>query len=352
MSQPNIIALDAMGGDFGPSAVVPAAALALREMPDLRFLFFGDEQKIRAQMRDQPMLDTVSTIIHTDKVIAADEKPSVALRSGKDSSMRLAIEAVAAGQAGSVVSAGNTGALMATAKIVLRCLPGISRPAIASVMPTIRGQTVVLDLGANISCDAEILVQFAVLGVVYARVVKGIHTPTLGLLNVGSEDTKGHDQLRAAHAILSEIHFPGNYVGFVEGNDIPEGSVDVVVTDGFTGNVALKVAEGVGKLTGGFLRSAFTSSPFAMLGALFAAGALRKVRRRLDPRYYNGGMFLGLSGICVKSHGSMDAFGVSRAILVAAGLVKHGYNDRVATEIKQIVEQESFISGLATAGGA
>ena len=341
-----------MGGDFGPAAIVPAAALALAEAPDIRFIFFGDERRISALLDREPRLKAASSIVHTDKVIASDEKPSAALRSGKDSSMRLAIEAVRDGKAGGIVSAGNTGALMATAKIVLKCLPGISRPAIASVFPGVRSETVVLDLGANINCDAEILIQFAVLGAVYARVVRGINNPTVGLLNVGSEDMKGHDQLRAASTILAQVQFPGKYIGFVEGNDIPEGSVDVVVTDGFTGNVALKIAEGVGHLTTHFVREAFESSLLAKLGALIASGALRKVKRRMDSRFYNGGMFLGLSGICVKSHGGMDKTGFSRAILLAAGLVRQGYNTRVAQEIDQLMHQESFISALASAGGA
>lgn len=352
MSPEQTIALDAMGGDFGPEAIVPAASLALAEVPGTHFIFFGDEKRIRPLLDRDSKLKAVSSIVHTDKVIAPDEKPSAALRTGKDSSMRLAIDAVKEGKAGSVVSGGNTGALMATAKIVLKTLPGINRPAIASVFPTLKGETVMLDLGANISCDAEILVQFAVLGAVYARVVRGIENPTVGLLNVGSEEMKGHDQLRAASSILSQVQFPGRYYGFIEGNDIPEGKVDVVVTDGFTGNVALKVAEGVGQLTRKYLREAINSSPLAMLGAFLARGALKRASRKMDPRTHNGGMFLGLAGICVKSHGSMDKYGFARAIIVAARLVNQGYNDRVAKEIDQLMHQESFIAALAQAGGA
>ncbi|MBI4031317.1 MAG: phosphate acyltransferase PlsX [Proteobacteria bacterium] len=347
MSISNIIAVDAMGGDFGPSVTIPAAALALKERPETRFLFFGDERQVAPVLGREPSLRTAGTIHHTDKVIANDEKPVVALRTGRQSSMRLAIDAVSGGLAGGVVSAGNTGALMATAKMVLKCIPGIHRPAIASVLPTRSGSTVVLDLGANISCDAEILVQFAILGAVYARAVRGIDSPSVGILNIGSEDMKGHDQLRAAAAILSQVKFPGRFAGFVEGNDIPMGKTDVVVTDGFTGNVALKVAEGVGSLTGDFLKDAFKSSPLAMLGAMFAAGALKRLKRRLDPRFYNGGMFLGLGGICVKSHGGMDAYGFSRALLVAADLAAQDYNRRVVSEIESLMKQESFVSGLA-----
>jgi glycerol-3-phosphate acyltransferase PlsX len=347
MSVKHTIAIDAMGGDFGPSATVPATALALKESPGLHFIFFGDESKIRPLIDQHPELKSVSTIHHTTRIIAGDEKPVTALRTGRDSSMRLAIDAVKEGQAGGVVSAGNTGALMATAKMVLKCLPGIHRPAIASVFPTKRGRTVVLDLGANISCDAEILVQFALLGAVYARTVAGIPAPTVGILNVGSEDMKGSDQVRGAASILSHVEFTGKFTGFVEGNDIPRGTVDVVVTDGFTGNVALKVAEGVAELTSHIIKDAFKSSGLAKLGAMLAYGALQRAKKKVDHRVYNGGMFLGLGGICVKSHGSMDAFGISRAILVAANLVSQGYNERVALEVAQLMAQESFQSGLA-----
>jgi glycerol-3-phosphate acyltransferase PlsX len=344
------IALDAMGGDFGPEVIVPAAELALAQLRALnpsdriRFLFFGDERRIMPLLRERPELAQHSEIRHTDKMIGNEEKPSDALRHGKDSSMRLAIDAVRTGEAGSIVSAGNTGALMATAKMVLKCLPGISRPAIASVFPTQNGTTVMLDLGANINCDAEILVQFAVLGAVYARVFKNIDKPTVGLLNVGEEAMKGPEQVRAAATILSTVEFPGRYTGFVEGDDITGGKVDVVVTDGFTGNIALKVAEGVGRMTGSFIKQAFAESILAKIGYIFARGALQGMKQRMDPRFYNGGMFLGLNGICVKSHGGMDAFGFSRAILVAANLVREGYNQRVAHEIEQLMEQETFIS--------
>lgn len=338
------IALDAMGGDHGVSAVIPGAARALKANPDLKFILFGRQAEIEAELKNYPTLRGVCLIHHTDQVIANDEKPAIALRQGRESSMRKAIDAVAEGRASCVVSSGNTGALMAIAKIVLKCLPGIHRPAIASVFPTVNGQTVMLDLGANLSCDPEMMVQFAVLGSVYARAVRGIDRPSVGILNVGSEDMKGHDELRQASAILSSIRFPGRYHGFIEGNDIPMGTVDVVVTDGFTGNVALKVAEGVGKLTGTFIRQAFKSSIFAMVGALFAAGALRRLKHRVDPRLYNGGMFLGLNGICVKSHGGTDHIGFANAILVAADLVKNGFNQKVAAEIQSVMSQESFIT--------
>lgn len=326
-----------MGGDFGPSVTVPAAALALRQHPDLSFLFYGRQDQIAPLLDREPALKRVSTIIHSDKVISSSEKPSAALRSGKDSSMRLAIESVKAGTAQGIVSAGNTGALMAIAKLVLRCLPGIQRPAIASVLPSMKRDTVMLDLGANIFCDAEILVQFAVMGAVYARTVNGVPEPTVGLLNVGTEDSKGNDQVRGAATILSQVRLPGRYAGFVEGNDIAKGTVDVVVTDGFTGNVALKVAEGVGALTSHILKESLKSTVLSIAGAVLASGALRRVKARFDPRTYNGGMFLGLDGICVKSHGGMDAYGFSQAILVASRMIRNDYNQRVSLEIQQIL---------------
>lgn len=336
-----------MGGDHGPSAVIPGAALALHDRPKLKYLLFGDEQKIAPLLERYPALKAVSEIRHTDKAVPPDEKVAQALRSGRDSSMRLAINAVSDGRADCIVSGGNTGALMAMAKMVLKCLPGIQRPAIASVFPSMRGETTVLDLGANIECDAELLVQFAVLGSVYSRVVRGKEVPTVGILNVGSEEMKGHDELRTAASILQQIKFPGRYAGFVEGNDITAGTVDVVVTDGFTGNVALKVAEGVGKLTTHMLKETLKRSPLSMIGAALAYGALKSLKKRMDPRLYNGGMFLGLNGICVKSHGSMDEIGVANAIKVAADLVSSGFNARVAQEIQQVMSQESFITPSA-----
>lgn len=336
-----------MGGDHGPNAVIPGAALSLESKPNLQFLLFGDERQILPILDQYPDLKKVSQIFHTDKAVSADDKPAQALRQGRDSSMRLAINAVNDGRADCVVSGGNTGALMAMAKMVLKTLPDIHRPAIASVMPTMRGSSVMLDLGANLDCDAEVLIQFAVLGSVFARVVRNVKAPTVGLLNVGSEDMKGHEELRIAHATLQQITFPGKYYGFIEGNDIPAGTVDVVVTDGFTGNVALKTAEGVAKLTSNMMKDAFKSSPLAMLGGMLAMGALKKMKNKVDARFYNGGMFLGLDGICVKSHGSMDHVGFSSAINVAADLAGNGFNRRVAEEIEQVMSQESFVISAA-----
>lgn len=339
------IAIDAMGGDYGPDVIIPAAAAACKTFSTpVQFLFFGDDLLIKRAIEKHPELKNVSKTRHTSKVVASTDKPSAALRTAKDSSMRLAIDSVKDGEADSVVSAGNTGALMAMAKMVLKCLPGISRPGIASVFPTMHGKTIMLDLGANLACDEEVLVQFAVLGSVYARVIGGIRNPSVGLLNVGTEDMKGHEEVRGAAKILSSVSFPGHYHGFIEGNDIPMGTVDVVVTDGFTGNVALKTAEGVGKMTRHFMRQSFKSSPLAILGYFFAYRAMQRLKARVDPRNYNGGMFLGLNGICVKSHGGSDVLATSNAIKLAYELVTQGFNDRVGVEIEQLMNQESFFS--------
>ncbi len=339
MTYSQTIALDAMGGDYGPDVIVPGAAQALQKIPGTKFIFCGDQAKIVPVLEKYAALKAVSEVIHTEKKIASSDGISAAIRASKDSSMRLAIECVKDGRAGSVVSAGNTGALMALSKMILKTLPGIERPAIASLMPNANGSSVVLDLGANLECDAQVLVQFALLGAVYARVVQNIQTPTVGLLNVGTEEMKGHEEVREAAAILSSIKFHGKYHGFVEGNDITKGTVNVVVTDGFTGNVALKTAEGVGKLTSHFLKDAFKSSPLAMLGYLLASGAMKKLKGKLDPAKYNGGMFLGLDGVAVKSHGGSNIDGTENAILVAANLVHNGFNKRVASELQEVMAQ-------------
>jgi len=350
MAYNTIISLDAMGGDFGPKVIIPAADQALKHLDNTKFLIYGDEQEINAQLSRSPELAKHSQVFHTDLKISSTEKPSLALRNSKGSSMRLAIEAVKSGEAQAVVSAGNTGALMALSKLILKCLPGVTRPALASLLPTITDKTVMLDLGANLSCDAEVLTQFAIMGAVYARVVQGISQPKIGLLNVGTEDMKGHEEVRNAASILANIQMPGQYVGFIEGDDITKGTVDVVVTDGFTGNVALKTAEGVGKMSKAFLTEAFKSSPLAILGYLLARGAINQMKNKVDPKKYNGGMFLGLSGVCVKSHGGSDVEGTKNAILMAANLVQNNFNARVASELEELMSQESFASAISTIG--
>ena len=315
--------------------VVAGADLARRHHPDVRFLVFGDEGRIGPLLQRRKALAEICRITHTTDVITNDIKPSVALRTGRQSSMRMAIDAVGAGEAQCAISAGNTGALMAIAKFVLKTLPGIDRPAIASFFPTLRGESVMLDLGANLECRPEHLVQFAIMGSLFGKAVLGLTTPSVGILNVGAETLKGSDTLKDAAAWLREMELPGRFHGFVEGDDIPAGTVDVVVTDGFTGNVALKTAEGTARLYGEWLKRTFRSSVFARIGYLLARGAFRKLRTRTDPRHYNGAMFLGLRGICVKSHGGTDAKGFSNAIGVAVDLVRQGFNDRVKNELQR-----------------
>ena len=338
MSDGMTIALDAMGGDRAPGIVLKGADIALQRHPDVHFLLFGAREEVRPLLAKLPRLGGAVTLFHTNEVVADDAKPSLALRTGRQSSMRLAIDAVADGQADGVVSAGNTGAMMAIAKTVLKMLPGIDRPAIASFFPTRRGESVMLDLGANVECDAENLVQFALMGDVFARTVLGLAEPTVGLLNVGSEDLKGNDAVRGASARLRGALTPIRFYGFIEGDDIAAGTVDVVVTDGFTGNIAVKTAEGTAKLFSEFLEAAFRHSLPARIGYLFARSALRKLRMRSDPRRYNGAIFLGLGGIAVKSHGSTDAFGFANAIGVAVDMKVNGFLDKIRVELARLSE--------------
>ena len=330
------IALDAMGGDGAPDVIVGGAELARIRYPDIEFLFYGDQGALDALLGNHDKLRAVSSIRHTETVISGKDKPSVALRKGRGSSMGLAIDAVKRGEAAGLVSAGNTGALMVMAKLALRTLPGITRPAIATVLPTSTSECVMLDLGANIQCDDRNLVEFAIMGEVFARTILGIENPTIGLLNVGAEETKGNDALKVAAQMLRELDLPGEFVGFVEGDDIPAGAVDVVVTDGFTGNVALKTAEGTAKLINAFVRETFRNSFWAKIGYIFAKRSFDKLRNRSDPRRYNGAMFLGLDGVCVKSHGGTDAVGFATAIGVAIDMVKYGGNASLKTTVERL----------------
>jgi glycerol-3-phosphate acyltransferase PlsX len=329
------IALDAMGGDDAPYIVVRGANMARRRFPNVNFLLFGDEKRITPLMRKLKQLRERCTIRHTESLVTNEAKPSTALRQGRQSSMQLAINAVRDGEAQGVVSAGNTGALMAMSKISLKTLPGIDRPAIAAIFPNRQSECVMLDLGANVEADAHNLIQFCVLGEVFARYLLGrVHTkPSVGLLNVGTEDVKGNDAVRQAAALLRELELPIRFHGFVEGDDIANGTVDVIVTDGFTGNIALKTIEGTVRLYSDFLRKAFTSSIAARLGYVLARRGLKRLKARVDPRRYNGAVFLGLNGIVVKSHGGTDAFGFANAIGVAVDLAKQGYNDKITQEL-------------------
>ncbi|MBY0429196.1 MAG: phosphate acyltransferase PlsX [Alphaproteobacteria bacterium] len=335
MPQPIIIALDAMGGDKAPDAVIDGAAAALQVNPNIKFRIYGDEARVRPLIARHASLAN-AIFHHTPDSIPGDMKPSAALRQGRNSSMRLAINAVADGHAQGVVSAGNTGALMALARLVLGSLPGIDRPAIVSTVPTMTGRSVMLDMGANLECDADNLVQFAIMGSLYARAALHIQQPRIGLLNIGSEEMKGHDELRAAAAILRETPLHGKFIGYIEADQIPHGDVDVVVTDGFTGNITLKTIEGTAKLCANFLKEAMQSSLLAKVGALLARGAFMQMKARMDPRAYNGAMLVGLQGVCVKSHGGTDARGFTNSVLVAAQLIEEGLNDRIKDEFAKL----------------
>jgi phosphate acyltransferase len=336
VSESVTIALDAMGGDRAPDAVLKGASIALQRFPQVHFLVYGVESRIRPLLAKLPRLSARSSVHHTDEVVTDDAKPSVALRTGRRSSMRLAIDAVADGQADGVVSAGNTGALLAMAMFALKLLPGIDRPAMAAFFPTRRSESVMLDLGANIECDADNLVQFALMGEVFARTVLGLHQPTVGLLNVGSEDLKGNDAVRGAAAQLRAAGSPIRFHGFIEGDDIFAGTVDVVVTDGFAGNVALKSAEGTARLYAEAVRSAFKYSLMARVGYIFARRSLQKLRERLDPRRHNGAVFLGLQGIAVKSHGGADAISFANAVGVAVDMKVNGFLDQIREGVARL----------------
>ena len=325
-----------MGGDNAPKIVVNGANIARQRHPEVDYLIYGREAEIMPLLAGRKKLHEASRLVHTETVVRSDDKLAAAIRGGRDSSMRRAIDAVRDGEAAAAVSAGNTGALMGMAKLALKTMPGISRPAIASYFPTMRGETVMLDLGANVHCDARNLVDFAVMGSACARTLLGVPEPSYGLLNVGSEDIKGHEQLHEASRILRNAPLPGRFEGFVEGDDITKGTVDVVVTDGFTGNIALKTAEGTAKLVNEYIRRTFRSSLLAGLGYLLARPALGKLRRRIDPRRYNGAMLVGLNGIVVKSHGGTDALGFANAISVAIDMVQQGFLQQIGAEAQRV----------------
>ena len=330
------LAIDAMGGDSAPDIVVEGLDVAAERHPLARFLLVGDEARLAPLLKRFKRAAKACTVLHTTDAITADTKGTMALRMRR-SSMRLAIDAVASGEASGVVSAGNTGALLALAKIVMKTLPGIDRPAMAAISPSARGDVVMLDLGANVSCDTRNLVEFAVMGDMFARTVLGLTSPTIGLLNVGSEESKGDETLRRAAEILRKSHIGPQFHGFVEGHDIAAGTTDVIVTDGFTGNIALKTGEGALKLIGQLLRQVFSSGIAARLGYLLARPGLDRLREWLDPRRYNGAVMLGLSGIVVKSHGGTDAQGFAHAVDVAMDMVVHRFNDRMREGLGKIV---------------
>jgi glycerol-3-phosphate acyltransferase PlsX len=353
MPQQVRIALDAMGGDHGPSVVVPGAELALARHPDSTFILFGDRARIEPLLASRPHLKEVCRLVHTDVAVRMDEKPSQALRSGRwKSSMWLAIDAVKKGEADVAVSAGNTGALMAMAKFNLRMLPGIERPAIAALWPTLKGSSIVLDLGASIGADAESLVDMAVMGSAMARVLFDLDRPSVGLLNIGVEEVKGLEPVREAGRILREDPPPHiDYVGFVEGDDIGKGKADVVVTEGFAGNIALKTAEGTARQFADYLKSAISQSLWSKIGYVLARPAFRMLREKMDPRRSNGGVFLGLNGVVIKSHGGTDPEGFAAAVDMGYNMVRHELLAKIGDTIRKHAgdaEATRVVSGAAS----
>ncbi|RMC36564.1 phosphate acyltransferase PlsX [Paracoccus alkanivorans] len=347
-----VISVDAMGGDRGPSVVVAGMAESARKNPEIRFVVHGDEAQLRRLIERRKELSGRCDIRHMAGVITMEDKPSQIVRKGNGTSMWSAIESVKTGEAGAAVSCGNTGALMALSMLRLRKLPGVNRPAIACLWPSKNpgGFNIMLDVGADIRADAPDLLQYALMGASYARNGMDIAEPRVGLLNVGTEEHKGRAELKQANELITAAAETGNfqYVGFVEGGDLPSSRVDVIVTDGFTGNIALKTGEGTAKLVGEFLREAFANSIMSKFAALLAMTSLKRLQKRIDPRRVNGGIFLGLNGTVVKSHGSADATGVSAAIKLAFQLTKSGFQDRLAARVAQ--SAATLPSGTETGG--
>ena len=335
MTQSIHLSLDAMGGDYAPQIVIEGAAQSKIRYPNLKFSFFGNKDKIIPLINSLEILRN-SNVIHTDQIIDANEKPSIAVRKGKNSSMGMAIQLVKSGKADAIVSAGNTGALMAMSKLILRPMDGITRPAIAAYFPTIVGESCMLDLGANIECDEKNLVQFAFMGQAFANIVMGIKNPSISLLNIGEEEQKGLDYIKEASKILYSLDKQINYKGFIEGDKIAQGMADVIIADGFSGNISLKTAEGTALLVTSYLKKALTSSLSSKIGYLFAKKAINNFRLQMDPRKYNGAVFLGLNGIAVKSHGGTDAFGFANAIGVAVDMVRYNFISDLKNKISKI----------------
>ena len=329
------IAIDAMGGDAGPSTMIAGIVRALRRDPSLQFLVYGDEAQVRAELSGHPVAAGAVRICHSPEAIGASDKPSQAIRKARSTSMGMAINAVKEAKANAALSGGNTGALMAMSKLALRTMPGIDRPALAALLPTLaETDCVMLDLGANTECDAQNLVQFAVMGSAYARTVLDIRKPRVKLLNIGTEELKGTDELKAAAALLREADYlPFRFDGFTEGDQLSRGNIDVVVTDGFSGNIALKTAEGTARFVTDLLRNAFKSSLRSKAGFALSRPALNLLKVHLDPNNHNGAVFLGLNGLVVKSHGGANAKGVANAIGVAASMVRNDITRKIGDDL-------------------
>lgn len=335
MSKELVIALDAMGGDNGPDVTIPGAELALVRRPNLSFRIFGDQERVSQVLDAHDAVAQRSQVFHAPTSIAMDEKPSQALRRGRrDSSMALAIQAVKTGDADIAISAGNTGALMAMSKTMLRTMPGIERPAIAAIWPTVTAEAIVLDMGANVGADARQLADFALMGAGMARALFGVERPSVALLNIGEEEAKGLDEVKRAHAWLREVDLPLDYRGFIEGDKIGHGFADVIVTEGFSGNIALKTAEGTAKQISAYLKSAMNRSWLSKLGGMLAYNAFQILKEKMDPRRMNGGVFLGLNGLVVKSHGGTDPLGFASAIELAHDIALSEVQERLARDVQ------------------
>jgi glycerol-3-phosphate acyltransferase PlsX len=341
MSQKVRIALDVMGGDHGAPVVLPAAELTVTRHPDSEFILFGDKPTIDRLLPGYPKLRDVARVVHSEIAVRMDEKPSQALRRGRyKSSMWLAVDSLKKGEADVAVSAGNTGALMAMATFILRTIGSVERPAIAALWPTVRGESIVLDVGASIGADKLHLVNLALMGSAMARILFNLERPTVGLLNVGVEEVKGLEQVREAGQVLREGNFPGlDYTGFVEGDGIGKGVVDVVVTEGFAGNIALKAAEGTARQIGGYLRAEMSRTLGAKIGYLFARGAFRALARKMDPGRANGGVFLGLNGVVIKSHGGSNAKDFAAAIDIGYEMARSRLLEKIRTAIARDTQQ-------------
>ncbi len=351
MTKRLIISLDAMGGDKAPRIVVEGAELALRKHPEVGFLLFGDRAALTPLLSQHPNVAAASRVHHTQERVSMEDKPSQVLRRGQNTSMGLAITSVKEGEAHAVVSAGNTGGLMALAMYQLSTMDGIDRPAIAALWPKTEGHCVVLDMGANVEATAKQLADFAILGAAFAHVILGKESPSIGLLNVGAEELKGHESVRDAAAILKDPGLGLNFVGFVEGTDISFGGADVVVTDGFTGNVAVKTAEGTARLLAFFMKKAFKASLLTRLGAFLASSAFATLRKVMDPNVQNGGVFLGLNGVVVKSHGGTDGEGFASAVNMAIDLAHSNFAEEIDESVKRLNIELAKVDGDVMPGG-
>ena len=330
-----VISIDAMGGDHSPKVVIEGLNLAHKKNPDIRFLVYGDETKVNQEMDRFPALRKVCQIFHTEEFVHNEDKPSHVIRN-RATSMYQAVEAVKRGEAQAVVSAGNTGALMAISKMVLKTIHKIHRPAIVSIMPRQNGCYVMLDLGANTECNGVNLAEFAIMGNIFAKHALGMDNPRVALMNIGAEEMKGKEEIHNAASIIRNSNLNLNFIGYIEPHEIPNDKADVVVADGFSGNIALKSVEGTSRLIMRIIKQSVKESFLALLGIPFMIGAMKKLKKKMDPRLYNGAMFVGLNGLSVKSHGGTDAFGFSIAVENAARLVRKDFVGSIRSELENI----------------